>query len=146
MNEIVLTYLQLPITVNGLVVPTPDGDYQVVLNSRLSLEAQRKAYCHELRHILLNHFSADMQRLESLEDAANLDFFLQSQIEQAEEQGIPLSKIQNYNSQKLQNQHINANSNIKTISQKTVEIPKKSYTKSPALLRAVRAQHTGLRY
>ena len=93
MNEVIITYLQLPITVNGLVTPTPDGDYQVILNSRLSPEAQRRAYCHELRHILQNHFSADALPVPALEAAATtaaaLEDTLQAHIQRAEEHGLP---------------------------------------------------------
>lgn len=110
MNEVIITYLQLPITVNGLVTPTPDGDYQVILNSRLGPEAQRRAYCHELRHILQNHFVADALPVHALEAAAQPpgggvqsgspgragqsaaaapQDTLQAHIERAEEHGLP---------------------------------------------------------
>ncbi len=72
MNEVIVTYLALPMSVNGLVTPTPEGDYQVILNARHSPQMQRETYRHELRHILLNHFSQHAQALAPLEQAASL--------------------------------------------------------------------------
>lgn len=128
--------------VNGLVVPTPDGDYQVILNSRQSPQAQRKAYCHELRHILHNHFSAYSVPITALEDAAKLEGYLQTQIELAEEQGLAGPspyKPPALSAKKAPTAVPSAPQNINMRS-----LPFKNI--SPGVLRAMRAQHTGLWY
>ena len=89
MNDVLVALLQLPHGVKGLVSPTPDGDYRVVLNSRLSAEERREVYNHELRHILENHFSRDGEPVHALEAAAGTPGHLQSVIEKVEEQGLP---------------------------------------------------------
>lgn len=51
LNDIHVTPIDLPPTVRAFVVTTPDNGYCIVVNSRLTKEAQRKAIRHELGHI-----------------------------------------------------------------------------------------------
>ena len=55
MTEIVCRLADLPLKVRAVTVVDPDGDFNVYVNSNLSLEEQRKAYKHELVHIRQNH-------------------------------------------------------------------------------------------
>lgn len=56
MNEdIFVRYIELPIRVNAVTLPDEDGNYNVYINARLSMEAQAEAYEHELYHIRHGH-------------------------------------------------------------------------------------------
>lgn len=132
MNDVLVAVLQLPHGVKGLVSPTPDGDYRVVLNSRLTAEERREVYNHELRHILENHFSRDGEPVRALEAAAGTPGHLQSVIEKVEEQGLPVLPSQ-------------ARRQVKQAGTKQAPKPPlpTSGRHSAALLRARRAQITG---
>ena len=43
--------MDLPTTVRGFVRENPDGSYTIVINARMSIDMQRVALQHELRHI-----------------------------------------------------------------------------------------------
>lgn len=49
-------YVNLPCSVRGFVVNNC-GFYTIVLNSRLSMEENRKTYKHELEHIINDDFN-----------------------------------------------------------------------------------------
>lgn len=51
LNGIHVTPMDMPPTVRAFVVNDQDGGYCIVVNTRLSKEAQRKAIRHELGHI-----------------------------------------------------------------------------------------------
>lgn len=61
--------LDLPLNVKGVVVESPDGYYNVFINSRHSSETQKKTALHELAHIEQGHFQSRLP-LETLELAA----------------------------------------------------------------------------
>lgn len=50
-GECTVRLQDLPPSVRGFVCHTDDGDPVVILNSRLTREANRGSYDHELRHI-----------------------------------------------------------------------------------------------
>ena len=56
MNDIFCRYADLPWKVNAVTVVDKNGDYNVYVNTKLSSEAQRRAYDHERRHIEKDHF------------------------------------------------------------------------------------------
>jgi len=59
MNEAenaVVRFVRLPVTVRAVTIPSPNGFYNIYINSALSLSAQQSAYLHELKHIQKNHF------------------------------------------------------------------------------------------
>jgi len=56
MGEFILRLIELPCTVNAVTVLDENGDYNVYVNSRLSIEEQKKAFRHEKRHIKKDHF------------------------------------------------------------------------------------------
>lgn len=66
MERIFTRLIDLPLTIRGYTSLDPDGNYNIYLNSRLSLEQQRKTYKHELTHIKRNDF-ADFKTLEEAE-------------------------------------------------------------------------------
>lgn len=52
-------YKDMPCEVRGLVVTDADGFNTIILNSRLSHDANLKTYQHELLHITRNDFQND---------------------------------------------------------------------------------------
>lgn len=64
MDAEIIRIIDLPFTVNGMTVKDENGDYNIYLNARLSLESREIAYVHEVDHIKLGHFYS----VESVED------------------------------------------------------------------------------
>ncbi len=60
--------VEMPPSIHGSVSPNPDGTYSVYLNSRDSIERQRKALDHEVKkHIENNDFAkSDVVEIEEL--------------------------------------------------------------------------------
>lgn len=52
-----------------LVTPNEDGSYTVLINARMSYEAQRKALLHALGHILNDDF--EKENVQQIEAAAH---------------------------------------------------------------------------
>lgn len=52
-----------------LVTPNEDGSYTVLINARMSYEAQRKALLHALGHILNDDFTKE--NVQEIEAAAH---------------------------------------------------------------------------
>ena len=69
MNDTFVRLIALPDKVRGFVKEDPDGNYNIYLNEKDSLEAQRQTYAHEMRHILLGHLRRD-KSLEECEEEA----------------------------------------------------------------------------
>lgn len=90
MNDIILHYKKFRAAVNGLVLPTPDGDYIIFINSMLSTEQQREAFNHEVKHLLEGHFEQGRRPIAQLEAEANAKSVLLEQIKDAEANGLPL--------------------------------------------------------
>lgn len=59
MSDIFTKYVNLPCSIRAYVVQSPDGSYTIVINSRLTREAQLAAYAHEFRHIQEKDFDKD---------------------------------------------------------------------------------------
>ena len=66
MNNVFVKLQDMPTTVRGLVAETPEGDHVMFLNAKLSSEALRETYRHEMRHIK----SGDM---DNAEDATTIE-------------------------------------------------------------------------
>ncbi len=56
MGEIFVRLKALPLGMNAVTILDCDGNYNVYLNDRLSYDAQRDAYEHELTHIERDDF------------------------------------------------------------------------------------------
>ncbi|MGN0488076.1 MAG: hypothetical protein ACI4HO_02305 [Ruminococcus sp.] len=56
MYDIFIRGIELPLKVKGLTTIDSDGNYNVYINTKLSIATQKKATKHEIRHIELNHF------------------------------------------------------------------------------------------
>ncbi len=69
MSEIVCRVVELPSRVNAVTVVDANGDFNVYVNSLLSLEEQQKAFRHECRHIKKHHFYSP-KPVEDCEDEA----------------------------------------------------------------------------
>lgn len=92
MNDFFATYLPLPLSVKGAVLPTPEGDYQIIINSAYDTETQREIFNHEMRHILMGHLHGTAN-LADAEAAANNSSLLSNQIETASLTGISARQL-----------------------------------------------------
>lgn len=54
-----LRWIEMPITVEGVTIPDPDGDFNVYINTLLSESKRKKVVEHELAHIKFDHFYDD---------------------------------------------------------------------------------------
>lgn len=48
----IIRLVKLPMTVRGMTVTDPDGNYNVYINKNMSHEVQKITYCHENEHII----------------------------------------------------------------------------------------------
>ena len=55
-DSVIVKLLDLPYAVHGLLRQNEDSSYTILLNSRDSLERNRQAYQHELKHLSRNDF------------------------------------------------------------------------------------------
>ena len=60
MTDTYVRLVPLPVKVEGVSLPNPDGSYDIYINSRLSPALQQQTLEHELRHIRRGHFETDM--------------------------------------------------------------------------------------
>lgn len=60
MNEVIIRLMPLPVGVRAFTIPDAEGDYNVYLNCRLSLEQQRRSLRHEQMHIARDDFYKDV--------------------------------------------------------------------------------------
>lgn len=67
MEEMIVRLRDLPCGMNGITILDNDGNYNVYINARLSVDDQRKAYQHELRHIARDDFYNEMTIQEAEE-------------------------------------------------------------------------------
>lgn len=93
MNEIIPQLIKLPPAVRGVVHPDENGDYIIFINSYYSPAECRAIYRHEMRHVLLNHFSIDTLSIYAIEGQADDDDSLQDEIEAAARYGISVHNI-----------------------------------------------------
>ncbi len=56
MNDVFLRYKDLPFSIRAFTVTDENNNYNIYVNSRLSITAQTQALKHELKHINNNHF------------------------------------------------------------------------------------------
>lgn len=66
MNRVFFHRVPLPMTIKGVTIPDPDGDYTVIINDQLCPETQEEIVSHELAHIRGEHFS-DARTVEEAE-------------------------------------------------------------------------------
>lgn len=62
MYDVRLRYMDMPCTIHGFTVKEDTDSFDVYINSRLSHEAQLKAYEHEIAHIK----NGDFERSDDL--------------------------------------------------------------------------------
>lgn len=65
-------YLDMPVSTKAFTSADRRGDYNIFLNSRLSYEDRRKAYDHEVRHILCDHFRSDVTARQAEREVQSL--------------------------------------------------------------------------
>ena len=58
MLDIVVRLIDMDPQIRGFIKESPDGFYNIYINSCLCHEAQRDTYRHELEHIKKNHLSS----------------------------------------------------------------------------------------
>ena len=51
MEQVIVRYVVMPLTVNGVTTVDHEGDFNVYINSALSWEEQELSLLHELAHI-----------------------------------------------------------------------------------------------
>ena len=66
-GEIVVTLHDLPTSVQGALSIDDDGTPCIHLNARLSLDGQRRAFAHEMRHLNNSDFNG-LKRIDIIED------------------------------------------------------------------------------
>ena len=67
MEEVYVILVRLPSTIYGVTVKDENGDYNVYINSNLSVSAQNRALEHEMKHIERGDFYSDIG-IEKLEE------------------------------------------------------------------------------
>ena len=60
MDDIIVRFIRLPLSVKGFVLDSPDGYHNIYINDRLSSGLQREVYRHELRHIRKGHLNSTL--------------------------------------------------------------------------------------
>lgn len=55
-DDVIVTIHDLPTTIHGALSIDDDGTPCIHLNARLSIDAQRKAFDHEMKHLENNDF------------------------------------------------------------------------------------------
>lgn len=66
MENVILRYISLPVTVRGLTIQDSEGNYNVYLNARLTYEANLNTFQHEIQHIEHGDFS-EFEHVRELE-------------------------------------------------------------------------------
>lgn len=61
----------MPRNINAVTVIDSEGDNNIYINARLSEEAKKKAFLHELRHVQKNHFYIDKPVCDCENEAEN---------------------------------------------------------------------------
>ena len=62
----VVRLIDMPTRVKGHTLENDDGTYTIFINARLSIEQQREAYLHELKHLMQKDFEKEyVQRIEA---------------------------------------------------------------------------------
>ena len=56
MNDVILRYKEMPLSVEAFTVTDENDDYNIYINSSLCYSTQEKAKQHERSHIKQNHF------------------------------------------------------------------------------------------
>ena len=69
METIIIRCVDLPYDVRGFVREDCDGDYNVYVNAKYSIDIQRSAFKHELMHIINSDF-CNNDAIETVEQAA----------------------------------------------------------------------------
>lgn len=60
MTDYFVRLIELPVKVEGVTVPNPDGSFSVYINVLLSETRRDEVLRHELRHIASEHFYTEM--------------------------------------------------------------------------------------
>ena len=65
-DDVIVTLHDLPTTIHGALSIDDDGTPCIHLNARLSIDAQRKAFDHEMKHLENNDFD-NSRHIRSIE-------------------------------------------------------------------------------
>ena len=65
-DDVIVTLHDLPTTIHGALSIDDDGTPCIHLNARLSIDAQRKAFDHEMKHLENNDFDSS-RHISSIE-------------------------------------------------------------------------------
>lgn len=64
-------FIPLPLEVEGVTTPNPDGSCDIYINCLLCVEKQREALLHEVGHVVKDHLFDDEKSLEDKEKEAD---------------------------------------------------------------------------
>lgn len=72
LNNVFVHLVDLPESVKGRVIPNEDDTYTIVINSKISHDAQLLTYQHEIEHIKNGDFQkSDVQQIEAIAHSAS---------------------------------------------------------------------------
>ena len=59
MDTIIIRLIDMPEAIHGVTRKDANGDYNIYINARISVDARVDAYWHEIEHIRRGHFYDD---------------------------------------------------------------------------------------
>ena len=68
-DDVIVRYINLPVSVRGIITVDEEGNYNVYINAKLSSDRQRIALEHELTHVNRGDFDSfdDIENIENLD-------------------------------------------------------------------------------
>ena len=71
MGDIIIRYVNLPVSVRAYTLTDANDDYNIYVNKELNSIEQKKAVDHEMRHINIDHFYRDSSVTSDEAEAEN---------------------------------------------------------------------------
>ena len=68
MNEIIVRFVAMPVTVKGMTVTDDNNDYNIYINSNIAYNEQQTAFEHEMHHVEHNHlYNSDSAKTNEIQ-------------------------------------------------------------------------------
>lgn len=80
MNDVIVRLVPLPTGSDACVLEDPAGDYNVYISDDLDSVNQRRAYIHELMHIIKGHLDDDLKSSKECESEIRDELQLQLEL------------------------------------------------------------------
>lgn len=71
LDDVIVRSVPMPLTVRGVTIPSPDGYYNIYINSNYSVEIMNKTLKHELKHVC-NYDFDNFDDLKFIENRASV--------------------------------------------------------------------------